>query len=92
MGRRQEALETLNTLAEKRRLGIIKYVSGWHEALIYAGVGEVDNALLALERAYDEPCDWLVHLAIEPRWKNLREEHRFQELVRRVGIRVANPR
>jgi hypothetical protein len=53
-------------------------------ALIYAGLGEKDQAMKWLEKAYDEHFNpsILVRLAFDP----LRSDKRFQDLLRRIGL------
>ena len=85
IGRSREAMQSLELLRQKKDSGVIVYISGWHEALVYTGLGENQKALDALERAFDEKCDWLIHMAVEPRWKTLRSERRFRVLTRRVS-------
>lgn len=87
MGHREEALNSLAAIYKAKETGRIVYVSGYFDALVHAGLGESKKSLDALERAYDEKCDWLVHLGVEPRWKELRREKRFVNLMRRVGIK-----
>lgn len=82
-----DALACLDELREAKKNGMIVYTSDWHDALVYAGIGEKAQAIAALERAYEEKCDWLIHLAVEPRWDELRNEPKFQDLVSKVGIR-----
>lgn len=86
LGRKRDALRCLRQLQENRRSGVIEYVSSWHEALIYAGLDETEQALDALDRAFEERCDWLIHAAVEPRWRKLHCE-RFQDLLERIGIK-----
>lgn len=76
-------LAELDTLFER---GAIKYVPSYCRALIYAGLNEVDQCLAALERAYEERCDWLIHLTLERRWDLVRNTSRFRRLVTLVGI------
>ncbi len=86
-GRPQEAMQCLERLHHERQIGHIAYVSGWHEALIYAGLGDTSRALKALEQAFVQRADWLIHMDVEPRWNILRSDPRFENLVKRVGIR-----
>jgi TolB-like protein/Tfp pilus assembly protein PilF len=52
----------------------------------YAILGDRDNALLWLEKAYDAR-DWrLIEVALEPRFDPLRSDPRFQGLLRRLGL------
>lgn len=58
----------------------------YDRAMVYAGLGEVDQVLDWLQRAYDEHASWISYLNVEPRLDALRAEPRFRELVRRVGL------
>ena len=52
----------------------------------YAILGDRDNALLWLEKAY-KARDWrLIEVAVEPRFDVLRSDPRFQDLLRRLGL------
>jgi tetratricopeptide (TPR) repeat protein len=73
-------------LAKLQTFEGIAYVSGYLEALVYVGLGDHPHALEALERSYQEKCDWLIYLKVEPRWQPLRHEKRFQSLLRKVGL------
>ncbi len=61
-------------------------VSSHEIALIYAGLGEKDQSLAWLEKAYQEHSSVLVYLKVEPRFDSLRSDPRFHDLVRRVGL------
>lgn len=58
----------------------------YYLALIHVGLGEADDALQLLDRAYRERYPWLIHLTAEPRWDPLRGDPRFKELVGSVGL------
>lgn len=62
------------------------YVSPYNIALVYNGLGEHDEALAWLERAYAQRKPGMVFLKVEPKWNNLRSDSRFQDLLRRVGL------
>ena len=85
-GRRKLALNCLDSLHRAKEEGQIAYVSSWFTALIHTGLGEKEKALNALDEAFKEKCDWLIYLAVEPRWKILHNEKRFRTLQQRVGI------
>jgi len=55
-------------------------------AIIYAGLGENEEALAWLERAYQERNDFLVHLQSQPLFDPLRSDARFRNLVGRIGL------
>ena len=63
-----------------------RYVSPYHIALVYNGLGEHDEALAWLERAYAQRSPAMVFLKVEPKWNNLRSDPRFQDLLRRIGF------
>jgi DNA-binding winged helix-turn-helix (wHTH) protein/Flp pilus assembly protein TadD len=77
--------EAQNTLTELRRLAGKKFVTSYGVALVYAGLGQKDSAFAWLDKAFDERSHWLIWLRLDPRWKELRSDPRFAELVRRVG-------
>ncbi len=55
-------------------------------ALAYVGVGNNDAALSSLEKAYGQRSNLLTALKVEPVYDPLRDDPRFQELLRRVGF------
>jgi tetratricopeptide (TPR) repeat protein len=86
LGNHAAGYSALKELEDLFKWGKISYVPGYSKALILAGIGEVDGCLDALEEAYLQRCDWLIHLGVERRWDSLRRLERFQRLVDRVGI------
>ena len=73
-------LERLTMLAKQQ------YVASYFLAGIHVGIGENDQALDCLERAYEEKSHWLIYLHIDPGMDNLRSEPRFKDLVSRIGL------
>jgi hypothetical protein len=55
-------------------------------ALVYAGLGDREQALAWLEKAYNERSHWMVWLALDPRWSEIRGDARFQRLLTRIGL------
>ena len=82
-GKTSEAQVMLNEL---KQLSEREYVPADGIALIYAGLGEKDQAFAWLEKAYGERSFNLAWLKVEPRWDGLRSDPRFADLVRRVGL------
>jgi serine/threonine protein kinase len=82
-GRTKEALRILDELTE---LGKQKYVAAYFFAGIYVGLGENDRAIEYLERSYEEHSHWLIYLHIDPSMDALRDDPRFHDLLRRVGL------
>jgi TolB-like protein/DNA-binding winged helix-turn-helix (wHTH) protein/Tfp pilus assembly protein PilF len=82
-GRRAEALAMLDGLSH---LSTTRYVSPYSVALIHAGLGDRDQALAWLDKAYAERSDYMPYLRLEPMLDGLRSDHRFVALVGRVGL------
>jgi tetratricopeptide (TPR) repeat protein len=82
-GKKGEAQKVLNEL---RQLSGHEYVPAHEIALIYAGLGEKDEAFTWLENAYEERSFNMMKLKVEPRWRGLRTDPRFVDLLRRMGL------
>jgi tetratricopeptide (TPR) repeat protein len=78
--------EARKALAELMETSTRRYVSPYSSATIYAGCGEKDLAFRWLERAYEERSGWLAWLKPEPVSDPLREDPRFGDLLRRMGV------
>jgi len=63
-----------------------RYIPGDAVAMVYAGLGDKDNAFRWLNKAYDEHAFKMAWLKVEPQWDPLRSDPRFQALVKKVGI------
>ena len=55
-------------------------------AMAYVGVEDNEAGLSSLEKAYAERSNSLTALKVEPVYDPPRDEPRFQELLRRVGL------
>ena len=86
-GRKKEALQILDDLTS---LSKCKYVAPHFFAGIHIGLGENDRALDYLEKSYEDHSHWLIYLHIDPVMDDLRDEPRFQDLLKRVGLPAAN--
>ena len=80
-GRRSEAEKLGQELAKLSRA---RYVSPVYSAMIRMGLGDKQQALAFLERAYAERSDWMPQLDIEPEFDLLRSDPHFRALLRRV--------
>jgi len=82
-GRSAAARKTISQLQENvRRNGVGRY----EIALVYAGLGEKQEAFSWLEEAYNAHDVGLLYLKIDPCLDTLRSDARFDDLVRRVGL------
>ena len=70
---------------EMDRLSKRRFVTAYGMALVYAGLGEKEQAFAWLEKAFAERSHWLVWLRLDPRWKTLRDDPRFPALVARMN-------
>jgi serine/threonine-protein kinase len=83
-GNRAEAQKMLDHLKE---LSAHMWVAPYNVAVIYAGLGEKDQAFAWLDRAYKDRSYYLaVYLTTDARMDSLRSDPRFGELQRRVGL------
>jgi TolB-like protein/Flp pilus assembly protein TadD len=84
-GDREEALRMLDRLNQLAERG---YVAPFWHSILHAGLGDADAAIGHLERSYAQSDVWLVWLNTDPRLDSLRDDARFQQLLRRVGFGV----
>jgi serine/threonine-protein kinase len=80
---RNEALKILEQLREisKRR-----YVSAYSFAVVYAGLGEKDQAFQWLEKSCQDHEGRITRVKVDPLLDNLHSDARFNDLVRQVGL------
>jgi tetratricopeptide (TPR) repeat protein len=83
VGRKREVQEIISELKERSRH---HYVFPSVFANAYLGLGDKDQTLTYLERAYEEQDPWLFYLKVWPPLDPLRSEPRFQALLRRVNF------
>ncbi len=57
-----------------------------HFALVYTGLGDKDEAFRWFEKAYPRHTPMMLWLKVDPRFDGLRQDSRFRDLVRRVGM------
>jgi len=80
-GRRTEAIQLLADLKKRSRP---TYSNASEIAVVYAALGENDQAMTWLEKGYEERFNPSVRL--RPGFDPLRGDRRFQDLERRVGL------
>lgn len=86
-GEREKADDVLRELAR------LPYAQPYWVARIHAGLGNTNQALTWLEKAYEDRSELLVQvdigmggLRLDEAWDNLQAEPRFQELLRQTGL------
>ena len=62
------------------------HVPGVRVARLYAHAGEKDQVMKWLEKAYQQGETPLVHLSVAWDWDNVRDDPRFQDLLRRMNF------
>jgi len=82
-GRRNEAVQLLNDLKKRSDLG---HSSAPEIATIYASLGDTDQAMNWLDKAYNDRFN--PGVLLRPGFDPLRSDSRFQDLERRIGLRV----
>jgi serine/threonine-protein kinase len=83
MGDRKGAQAALTELLSR---GTDHYVPPFNVAMLYNGLGDQDNTLAWLEKAYADRDVRLTFLKVEKKWDPLRSDARFASLARRMNL------
>jgi len=83
LDRTDEAEEILARLEEESRQ---HYIRSEILAMGYAALGNFDKAFESLERAYQTRSAGLIYLHLDPGYRPLRGDPRYDELVERIGL------
>jgi DNA-binding winged helix-turn-helix (wHTH) protein/TolB-like protein/Flp pilus assembly protein TadD len=83
-GQRDEAIEILEQLRERERNG--EYAPSLNISHIYIALGDKDQAFVWLNKAIDEREDRVVSIKFSDKYDSLRDDPRFAELLRRIGL------
>jgi tetratricopeptide (TPR) repeat protein len=86
MGRREDCRRVVDQLIEKSRQ---QYVAADSIAAVYVALGEKDEGLRWLERAFEEHSGSFYSYLFRPEFRALRSDPRFVDLLRRTGIDFA---
>jgi hypothetical protein len=78
-GERQEAFKVL------RQVKNVPW-NAYGAALVHSGLGEKDEAFRSLERAIDLRAPLVILLKVDPKFDSLRQDSRFQNLLRRMNF------
>ena len=82
-GRREEAMKILERV---EKLSKQEFVSPYSRARLHLGLGDIDQTMEWLERAYEERHSILIYTGVDPVFDSLREDARFQDLLQRMGL------
>ena len=82
-GKTEDAVEILHEL---RAASTHSYVPPVAFAIVYAGLGKIDDAFHWLEKAVDERDGLLIYLKVGSAFDNLRSDPRFSGVLTRVGL------
>ena len=73
-------LRKLQTMAQRR------YLSSYNFGVLYAALGETDEAFRYLSMAREDRGEWFAFAGVDPRLDPLRSDRRFTEVLRSVGL------
>jgi TolB-like protein/tetratricopeptide (TPR) repeat protein len=86
LGRQAEAIAQLTALQRFER---DRYVSRYLLALVHLGIGRIDDAFDALDRALIDRDPLVAHVGLDPRCAPLRTDFRFVRLLDAMSLRRA---
>ncbi len=78
-----EARKIVDQLKERSQQ---TYVQPMWVAVIYLALGNKDQAFDWIQKAYDDRSAWLVYLKVDPLFDGVRQDARFTDLLRRIGL------
>jgi eukaryotic-like serine/threonine-protein kinase len=82
-GRPEEARKITAEMVERSKT---RYVCAYEVATSYAGLKDRESAFLWLRKSLDERADCSPWIAADPKLDPLRDDPRFQDLLRRIGL------
>jgi tetratricopeptide (TPR) repeat protein len=83
IGKKDESRRILGRVLDLAR----RYrVDPGHIAIMYIALDQREQALIWLEKAYRQHSPMMIWLKADPRFDGIREEPRFEALMRRVGL------
>lgn len=82
-GKKDEALKVIDELKE---LAKQRYISPYCFALVYSCLGEKDQAINWLQRAFEKHVSELIYMKVDPYLENLQSDPRFIALLKKVAL------
>jgi TolB-like protein len=74
------------SLAELREMSKRRYISPYLFAVVYVGLGDKEQVFAWLDKAYQDRSASLIWLKVEPQFDSLRDDPRYKDLLRRIGL------
>ena len=78
--------DAMRVIEELDRLSRQGYIPATSFAFIYAALGDKEKAIEYLEKGYEERAFQMQFLKVDPRWDKLRDDPRFADLMRQMGL------
>jgi len=78
--------EAQNLLIDLKKASEDHYVSPYDLALVHKALAQHEECFRLLNRAYEIHDGWMIYITVDFRWKDLRADPRFIEVVRRMGL------
>ena len=63
-----------------------RYIPPHNVAVVYLGLGELDECFVWLEKAYEDHDMRLSFLKVDPKWDSVRSDPRFVSILKRIGL------
>jgi hypothetical protein len=79
-------LETRRRFSEE-----IGGLDAFYDAAVLANFGRIDEALAELERGFEQGNWYLIRTAMSPHMDPLRDDPRFEDLLKRLGLEHVRP-
>jgi hypothetical protein len=84
---RRLALALIHSSAGRLRVASrTRYVAPSYFAIVYTALGDQDQAFAWLEKSYQDRSEHMLYLKVEPLVDPLRNDPRFESLLKRVGL------
>jgi adenylate cyclase len=74
------------TIVELNQISARRFVSPFCTALIYLGLGDTEQALDGVDKAYEARSQWLIQLKVDRIFDPLRSDPRFIKLLKKVHL------
>ncbi|PYS97822.1 MAG: hypothetical protein DMF63_18560 [Acidobacteria bacterium] len=82
-GQREKALAVIERWKVREKTS---YVQNYWISIVYAALGDKDNAFAELEKSYQNHDWFLQRINVDPFMDPLRDDPRFNEMVKRIGL------